>query len=339
MRLTRSALGLCAVLLGASALAQAPARAETPAYHVTGHIAGPDGGWDYATFDPALRRIYVAKGSSIMMVEADSGKVTAGFAPAVRAHAAVPLPGDRLLITNGGNDTATFVDAKTGAALGSVATGKGPDAAIYDPASGLAFVMAHAGGQVTFVDIAKQTALATITVGGKAMEFGAVDGHGRLWVNDEEAGEIVAIDIKTRTVLGHHKLAGCEGPTGLAYAPAADRLVASCDKVAAVVDPASGKMVDTLVVGDGPDAVVYDPVRKRLFVTAGQSGELDVIDASGPKLKVVQVLKTQVSGRTGTVDPKTGNLYLPVAKMGPPPAGGGRRQATPGSFELLVVSP
>ncbi len=98
-------------------------------------------------------------------------------------------------------------------------------------------------------------------------------------------------------------------------------------------------MVDTLVVGDGPDAVVYDPVRKRLFVTAGQSGELDVIDASGPKLKVVQVLKTQVSGRTGTVDPKTGNLYLPVAKMGPPPAGGGRRQATPGSFELLVVSP
>jgi hypothetical protein len=316
-----------------------PALAQAPAYKVVDHIAGPDGGWDYATFDPAARRIYVAKGAAIMAVDVDSGKVTPQLATADRSHSPVPLPGGRLLVTNGGTDTAVFVDAKTGKALGSVATGKGPDAGIYDPKSGLAFVVAHAGGSVTFIDVAKQEALATIDLGGTAREFAAVDGKGRLWVNDEGLNEIASVDIKTRKVLGHYKLDGCEGPTGLAYATAADRLVASCDKVAAVIDPATGKIVDRLVVGDGPDAVLYDETRKLVLVPAGQSGDLTVISAAGPKLKVIQVVKTAVGARTGTVDPKTGKVYLPTAKFAPPAPGSRRPQAIPGTFELLVVGP
>lgn len=329
---------LCGVAAFGLAAAAFAASAQTPAYKIVGHIAGADGGWDYATFDPEARRIYVARGDAIMAVDVDSGKVTPQLATAVRSHAPVPLPGGRLLVTNGGSDTAAFVDAKTGKTLGSVATGKNPDAAIYDPKSGLAFVMAHTGGEVTFVDVAKQTAVATIPVG-STLEFAAVDGKGRLWVNDEKTSEIISVDIAGRKVLGRYKLDGCEGPTGLAYAPAADRLVASCDKVAAVVDPASGKTVDKLTVGDGPDAVIYDPMRKLLFVTAGQSGELDIISAAGPKLKVVQVVKTAVSARTGTVDPKTGKLYLPMVKRGPPAAGSTRPAPIPGTFELLVVGP
>jgi DNA-binding beta-propeller fold protein YncE len=329
---------LCTALF-ASAMLIAPAHAQTGAYHITGHIPGADGGWDYATFDPAARRIYVAKGAAIMAVDADSGKVTPQLTTAQRSHAAVPLPGGRLLVTNGGNDTAVFVDAQTGKALGSVATGKGPDAGIYDPKSGLAFVVAHAGGSVTFIDVAKQEAVATIDLGGTAREFAAVDGAGRLWVNDEGLNEIASVDIKTRKVLGHYKLDGCEGPTGLAYAPAADRLVATCDGVAAVIDPASGKMVDKLTIGAGPDAIFYDPTRKLLFASAGESGELDIISAASSKLKVVQVLKTMVGARTGTVDPKTGKVYLPVAKYGPPVAGSRRPPVLPGTFELLVVGP
>ena len=328
---------LCAALFASAMLVQ-PAHAQS-GYHITGHIPGADGGWDYATFDPDARRIYVAKGAAIMAVDADSGKVTPQLTTADRSHAAVPLPGGKLLITNGGNDTAVFVDAQTGKAMGSVATGKGPDAAIYDPKSGLAFVVAHAGGSVTFIDVAKQEAVATIDLGGTAREFAAVDGKGRLWVNDEGLNEIASVDIKTRKVLGHYKLDGCEGPTGLVYAVAADRLVASCDKVAAVIDPATGKMVDKLVVGDGPDAVLYDEARKLVLVPAGQSGDLTVISAAGPKLKVIQVVKTMVGARTATVDPKTGKIYLPVAKYGPPVAGSRRPPMLPGTFELLVVGP
>jgi DNA-binding beta-propeller fold protein YncE len=327
------------VLALTSAAAALPAAAQTANYKIAGHIALPDGGWDYANFDPDSRRIFVARRTAITAAEVDTGKVTPELALVAGGHAAVPLPGGRLLATNGNTDTATFLDAKTGAVLATVATAKGPDAAIYDAKSGLAFVVAHRGGAVTFIDAAKQTATATVTIGGMAAEFAAVDGAGRLWVNDEEANSIVAIDIKSKAVLAHYKLDGCEGPTGLIYAPAANRLVASCDKVAAVIDPASGKIVDRLAVGDGPDAVIYDPVRKLAFVPGGQSGDLTVIDASGPKLKVLQTLKTQVSARTGTVDPKTGKVYLPAAKLVAPASGQGRRTAAPGSVELLVVAP
>jgi DNA-binding beta-propeller fold protein YncE len=333
----RKAIPILLALAGAAA--SLPAAAQSAPYKIEGHIALPDGGWDYAAFDPQSRRVYVARRASIDAADVDSGKVTAALATVAGGHAAVPLPGGRILATNGNTDTATFLDAKTGKVLATVATGKGPDAAIYDAKSGLAFVIAHRGGAVTFVDVAKQAAVGTVTLGGTAAEFAAVDAAGRLWVNDEEANEIVAVDTKTKAILGRHKLAGCDGPTGLLYAPAADRLIASCDKVAVVIDPASGAIVDRLVVGAGPDAVIYDPVRKLAFVPAGQSGDLTVIDASGPKLKVLQTLKTQVGARTGALDPKTGKIYLPTARLVAPASGQGRRAAAPGSVELLVVAP
>jgi hypothetical protein len=51
--------------------------------------------------------------------------------------------------------------------LASVATGKGPDAALLDPRSGLLLVMDHAGGDVILIDPQAHQALARAPVGGK----------------------------------------------------------------------------------------------------------------------------------------------------------------------------
>ena len=327
--------------LGAALAALAlSAHAQPAAYKVTGHIAIPDGGWDYAAVDAAGRRLYVARAATVTAVDLDSGKVTGELTPASRGHAAVPLPGGRLLVTNGTTDSAVIVEGATGKVLTTMPTGKTPDGAIYDPKSGLAFAIGHgAGGVVTFIDAAKSAVVGTVTTGAGPLEFPAVDGAGRLWINDEKASEIIAIDIKTQKVLAHHKLDGCEGPTGLVYIADVNRLIATCDKVAAVIDPATGNIVDKLAVGDGPDAVFYDPTRKLAFVPGGESGDLTVISAAGGKLKVVQTIKTGIGARTGAVDPKTGKVYLPMAKMVPPATGKGRPTAAPGTAELLVVSP
>lgn len=336
----KSILGGCALagLLSLAAM-QAQAGDHKPGdYKIVDRIAGPDGGWDYVTFDPSARRAYVARDAGIMALDVDSGKVSPKIADAVHPHAALPLPGGELLVTNGGANTAVFVDAASGKVLASLTTGKDPDAAIFDAKSGLAFVMNHEGGDVTFIDVAKRTVLATVAVG-QDLEFAAVDAEDRLWVNDNKTSELVAIDIAGRKVIGRHKLKGCEGPTGLTYASAAHRLVATCDDVAAVVDPKTGATVAALKIGKGPDAAFYDPIRKRVFVTAGESGELDVIDASQPRLKLIQVLKTAPGARTGAVDPKTGKVYLAMAKMGPPPPGDPYPEALPGTFKMLVVAP
>ncbi|HXA38160.1 MAG TPA: hypothetical protein VNW53_04110, partial [Phenylobacterium sp.] len=72
--LNRFALSCAVFAIGLAAAA--PGATAQPALAVTGKIAGPDGGWDYATFDPVHRRLYVSRTDGVMAVDTDTGKVT-----------------------------------------------------------------------------------------------------------------------------------------------------------------------------------------------------------------------------------------------------------------------
>ena len=330
-----------AALAGAAMFASAGAAvAATPTYAVTGRIAGPDGGWDYASFDPVHRRLYVSRTDGVTALDVDTGVVTAHLTDGKYTHEPLVLPGgDVLLVTNGGSASARMVNAATGALIADVPSGPLPDGAIYDPASGLV-VTSSATGNASVIDPAAKAATGAIAIGGK-LEFLAVDGHGRVFNNVESAGEIAVLDLKARTVVARYKLDGCDSPGGLAYVDKADVLVAACDNgVAKVVAAKTGAILATLAIGQGPDAVIYDSVRHTVFSPCGHDGVLDVIEVGkGADAAVVQVVTTEPGARTGAVDPKTGKLYLPTARFGPVPAGGHRAPPLPGTFHLVVVSP
>ena len=93
-----------------------------------------------------------------------------------------------MLVTNGTANTATIVDGRTGQLRATIPTGKKPDAAIYDPATRTVWVMTPGDGNITVVDPATAKVLATVPVGG-SLEFGAADGHGKLYVNAEDRNE------------------------------------------------------------------------------------------------------------------------------------------------------
>lgn len=306
----------------------------TPVYYVSDRIPGPDGGWDYVRVDADNNRVLVARGTSVMAIDLTTRTVTPGLAAGERLHDALPVNGE-LLVTNGGNATAVFADSKTGSTLATVPTGKGPDAATYDPQSGLVLVMDHAGGQVTLIDPKARKAVGTINIGGE-MEAAAVR-DGRAYVNIEDKNEIVVIDIAGRKVVTRWALPGCEAPTGIALIAGGKQLIAACDGSSVIVDIASGKVVQALPTGKGADGVAYDAKRNLAFVPAGRDGMLSIIDLSEKAARIVQTLPTQVSARTITIDPRTGRLYLPAASFGPPTTAGGRPSPLPGSFVVLVV--
>ena len=60
------------------------ARSKAPGpsgYHLLKKIPlGGEGFWDYITFDPATRRLYISRGSRVVVLEVDSGK-TVGEIP------------------------------------------------------------------------------------------------------------------------------------------------------------------------------------------------------------------------------------------------------------------
>jgi DNA-binding beta-propeller fold protein YncE len=336
MRYRTFLLAAASVLVGGAALAAPP----KPGYHVEAKIALPDGGWDLASFDPALGRVYIARGQAVTSIEVASGEVTGKLTPADGGHAVVALKnGAEILVTNGHANTAEIYDAHSGALLATIKTGQKPDAAIFDEATGLAVVMNGKSGDLTLIDPATRSAVGSIDVGG-ALELGAGDGAGRLFVNVEDKNEVAVVDLRARKVLRHIPLTGCDGPTGLGYLPLARRVVSSCvNGVAAVTDPDAGKVVALLPIGQGPDSVLVDARRHVAFVTAGKSGELDLFADTPAGVRPLGKIATQTGAKTGALDPATGKVYLPAADYDPPAQAGGRPQVKPGTVVALVVAP
>jgi DNA-binding beta-propeller fold protein YncE len=320
------------------ALSAGAALGSTAHYQVVDRIPGPDGPWDYLRVDEAHGRVLIPRGTAVMAVDTVTKQITTGMTPGGRQHLALPLPGGKeMLVTNGADNTAIFADIVTGASLDLVRVAKGPDAAVLEPKSGLVLVMGHAGGAVTLVDPKTHKPVGDVEVGG-ALEEGAADGSGRAFVNVEDKNEIAVIDVAARKTVARWPLAGCDGPTGLAYDARDGLLIAACDGATDLVRAGDGKVVATLATGKGADGVAYDVRRHLAFVPAGRDGTLAVIGFEHGRGSIIQTVTTQRGARTLAVDARTGRVYLPTAQF-QPSAGGGRPTPIPGTFRVLVVAP
>jgi DNA-binding beta-propeller fold protein YncE len=312
-------------------------------YKIIERFKMPDGGWDYASSDPAKGRIYWARNEGFTdIIDVKTGKLSQ-LKNTGNGHLAVPVEGTTLVVLplRMPAKTIRILDTATDKIVADVPGGETPDGATYDPFSKHVFVADRDPSEVTEVDpqAGKST---TFPVGGGKLEFPAADGMGRLFVNGSQANEIVVIDIKTQKVTTRYKMPGCEDPSGLAYADKSKLLIASCNGVAKVLEAATGKEVASIKIGKGPDAVIYDPVRQLAFIPCGVDGVLEIISVADPAhVTLVQHLETHVLARTGAVDPQSGRVDLMSAEPDPskPRGGGGRPTPKDGSFEMLVIGP
>jgi DNA-binding beta-propeller fold protein YncE len=337
MKAIRSGLLAAAGIVGAIVVSSASFAAD---YKIIERIKVPDGVFDYATFDPATGRVYMPRGSYTTMIEVKSGKASQ-LASVVGDHIALPVPGTSLLVATQRTGTVRIVDAAADKVVAQFQIGKNPNSAAYDPVSKLVVVMNKDGGDATLIDPAQRKMVGTIAVSPNTLEFPAADGEGKIFDNVETTGEIAIIDVAARKVTGRYKIEGCEEPSGLAYVPGAKLLISSCrNGMAKVVQADTGKVIASLPIGRGPDAVIYDPVRKLAFIPCGGDGVLEVISlADLAHISVVQRVATQAGSRTGTLHPETGRLYLMASKPDPnAPAGRGAPRLS-GSWEVLVVGP
>jgi YVTN family beta-propeller protein len=336
----RNLIWLAGGLVAAVAAFAGPAGAgQNVAYAVVGRIPGPDGGWDYASFDARLHRLFVSRTDGVLAVDVNTGNVTPTLVPGARVHSSLPLPDGQLLVTNGTANTVVLADEKTGQINATIPAGQNPDGAVFDQASGLAFVMDGRSGDITIIDPKARTAIGTIAVGGK-LEGAVVDGRGKLFVNVEDSGEIAVVDLQHRGVADRYKLTGCTAPSGLAYIPAHHLLLSACEnQKAMVLDANKGTIVAQLTIGPRPDFALYDAKRKVAFIPSGGDGTLAVIRIAGRQdISVIQTVPTQLGARTAAEDPKTGRIYLPVATY-ERSADGGKPQIQSHSFAIVVVGP
>ena len=226
-------------------------------YKVTGTIpiAG-EGGWDYLFADSANRLLYVSHSTQVDVIDLDSGKPVGTITGMKRIHGiAVAQDIGRGFISDGGDNVVVIFDLKSRAVLQRVTTGTNPDGILYDQSSKRVFAFNGRSGDVTAIDGASGKAAGTISLGGKP-EFPVSDNSGNVFANIEDKSEIVKIDPSGLKVVARWPLAPCKEPSGLAYDANGKRLFSVCDnKLMAVVNAENGKVVTTVPIGDGPDAV------------------------------------------------------------------------------------
>ena len=123
-------------------------------------------------------------------------------------------------------------------------------------------------------------------------------------------------------VLASWPLAPCEGPTGIAYDRATNRIFSGCGKTSVVVDATSGKVVATITNGDGVDALGWDASQHLIYIPAGRDSNVTVVREDAPdKYTVVATVPTMRGAKTITVDTVRHIAYLFQPEFGPLPPG------------------
>src|SRR5581483_324690 len=208
MRITP--LLLAAALSAAAPLGLAAPAGDPAGLKVVERIPGPDGHWDYASFDPVRRRVYVSHGDQVLALDIDTGKLNPAFSAGNHLHAIVAVPdSDVLVTTNSGDNSVRIVRASDGGLVTALPVAADADGAVYDPATRQVVVVNGEPGLLTLVDPARRAVAGTIQVGG-ALEFAAVDGKGRAYVNVESAGEVAVVDLRQRKVVARYPMSGCQ---------------------------------------------------------------------------------------------------------------------------------
>ena len=337
--LKKSTLWMSVIMVSVAAVAWA---AGGSGYHVvTTWKVGGEGGWDYLTTDADTRRVYLSRGTHVMVLDADSGKTVGDIpdTPGVHGIALAPDLG-RGFTSNGREGTVSIFDIKTGVLITKVRVGDNPDAILYDPATKRVFTFNGKSQDSTAIDGASGKVLGTIKLDGKP-EFAASDTKGEIFVNIEDKSELTAIDPNKLEVKATWPLAPCTEPSGLSIDRAHHRLYVGCDnKMMAVVDAKNGKVLATPPIGEGVDATAFDDETGLAFASCGE-GLLTVVKEQSGKY-TAENIPTKARARTLALDAKTHNVFVVTADFGTAPAPTAdtphpRPPMVPDTFVVLVV--
>lgn len=301
------------------------------------------GGFDYVTLDDAARRLYVSHATQVEVLDADSGKVVGTIPDTPGVHGvAIASAFKHGFTSNGRENKVSMFDPSTLHLIKKIDVGKGPDGIYYDPRTKRIFTNNHGSHDITAIDAATGEVVGTVKAEGDG-EQAVIGKDNLIYVNSEEAAEVVAFDPNSLEVKKRFPIGVAKTPTGLAYDAKTNRLFIGCrnEPKMVVMDAATGKVINSYPIGAGVDYAAFDSGTNLIFFSCG-SGTLSVFhEKSADNYEDAGAVKTQPSAKTMAFDPKTKKIFLPAAEyLETPAAEPGKRptrSVKPGTFVVLVV--
>ncbi len=308
------------VVASLAGLAQSSVMAQkSPAYSFIQKISLPgDGKWDYLKMDGERERLFVSHFDRVHVIDLATSKPIGDITGLRGVHGiALAKALKKGYISNGTDSTVTVFDYNTFRVLKTInVPGKKPDAILFDKYANRVFAFCNGDKVAIAIDAKTDEVVGKVEVG-EAPEFAVTTDNGLVYVNLEDSNEVVAFDPKTLTVKHKFSLGTGVQPTGLAMDAATNRLFSVCrkSKTLVVLDAATGKIVQTVPIGGGVDAVVFDKERK-LVMTSNGEGTVTIVHQDSPDTySVVQTLPTKPGQKTLVHRGTTHRIYLSGADL------------------------
>jgi YVTN family beta-propeller protein len=326
-------------------------RAATPASSRAFHVenqwnVGGKGGWGFLCLDASTHQLYIPRTDHVMVVDTETGEVSGEVGGLTNARdIALDDSGRYGYVTDVTDGTAGFVrvfDRSTYKLVTSIATGRIPDAVVFDSTTKSVFVFNSRGHSATVIDGATNEVIATIPLDGRPSSAVA-DGKGSVFVALPAQGEITRIGAATKKVAASWQLAPCTGPNDLAIDSVHRQLFTVCeDHKLVAIDADTGHVT---AIADAPansGDINFDSKRNMLFV-ADASGTLTIFHRDSLfKYSRLQKVKTQPGARTMTISSRDDKAYLVTSKFGQNTGSVSeelqfRPTPVPGTFSVIVV--
>ena len=281
-------------------------------------LPGKPGRFDYQSFDVTTGWLWIAHmgPGEVLAFDTRERQVVARVPgmPGVTGIRVAPASQLVFAALSASREVAVL-DSRDGRVLARVAGGRFPDGLAYAPPANKLFVSDEYGQQELVIDVPCSSARRPIPLGGEAGNTQYDSVAGRIWVAVQTRNQLIAIDPLTDSIVDRIPLPGIEHPHGF-YLDAVHRLIYVTGERNAklgILDLRERRILHLYPVGEEPDVLDLDPVRRRLYVAA-ESGVITAFDVHDRTLAPLPEYRAP-HAHSVAVDPATGFLYVPLENV------------------------
>jgi DNA-binding beta-propeller fold protein YncE len=173
---------------------------------------------------------------------------------------------------------------------------------------------AHATSHAMSATLPLRT-VARVPLSGPAVRFDYTSldpATNELWISHMNAGELLALDVRTRKLV---KTIPAPGVHGVIAVPQLGRVYASATDAheAMTIDAKTGAVLARAPAGSYPDGLAYDPVERHVFVSDESGGVETVLNVSGRRIGTIPL-----GGDAGNVqyDTVSRHVFVDVQSRG-----------------------
>lgn len=286
-------------------------------------LPGVEGRIDHLAVDLDGRRIFLAAlgSDAVEVIDLKTSAVTKSLPGFHEPQGIRFLPeARRVVIANGGDGSARFLDGTSFATIVNAALSGDADNVRYDNRARRVYV-GYGNGALAVLDVdGKQ--LGTVRLDAHPEAFQLDSPAGRLYVNVPSAGHIAVVDAAALSVTAKWPVSPRCANYPMALDETRHRLFTGCRSPAKllVYDMTSGAVVASVdIVGDTDD-LFYDSATQRLYVIGG-AGSVTVIEQQdADHYRPIQTIATAAGARTGLFVPELHQLFVAVPHRGAQPA-------------------